>query len=411
MNALRRTGKAPAEQMMPGDERFMTPLKEAQFVERTPSANLAIYLMLLIVASALIWANLARVDEVAKADGKVVPEGREQVIASLEGGILRKIMVREGVLVEQGQDLVQLDPTRVEAQQNEGEAKQLALKGTLSRLVAEATGQPLRFPPEVLTKESLVQGETDLYQARRQALDEGVVVTRRNLGLIERELALSEKMAARGLMSEVEVMRLRRQANDLGLQIQERVNKFRQDATTDMTRVRSELAQIEEQMVVKQDVLRRTVLQSPVRGLVKNIRINTVGGVVPGGATIMEIVPVGTTILVEAKIKPADIGFVKPGMPAVVKLTAYDFYTYGGISGTLQMLSPDAFADEGKSATESSYYRALIRCDATNLKSHGNPLPVLPGMAAMVEVRTGDRTVMQFLLKPMMKAKESFKER
>jgi adhesin transport system membrane fusion protein len=210
MKALRRAGRGPAaEQMMPGDERFMTPLKEAQFVERTPRANLAIYLMLLIVASALIWANLARVDEVAKADGKVVPEGREQVIASLEGGILRKIMVREGMLVEQGQDLVQLDPTRVEAQQNEGEAKQLALKGTLARLVAEATGQPLRFPPEVLAKESLVQGETDLYQARRQALDEGVVVTRRNLGLIERELALSEKMSARGLMSEVEVMRLR----------------------------------------------------------------------------------------------------------------------------------------------------------------------------------------------------------
>jgi len=228
--------------------------------------------------------------------------------------------------------------------------------------------------------------------------------------LIDRELALSEKMAARGLMSEVEVMRLRRQFNDLTLQIQERVNRFRQDATTDMTRVRTELAQLEEQMVVKQDVLRRTVLQSPVRGLVKNIRLVTLGGVVPAGATIMEIVPVGDTILVEAKVKPADIGFVKPGMDAVVKLSAYDYYTYGGITGKLQYLSPDAFGEEGKAA-DSSYYRALIRCDASNLKAHGKPLPVLPGMAASVEIRTGDRSVMQFLLKPMMKAKEAFKER
>jgi adhesin transport system membrane fusion protein len=395
---------------MPGDARFLSPIKEAELTERTPRADWSIYLMLLTLVVSVAWASLAHVDEVAKADGKVVPEGREQVIASLEGGILRKLMAREGMLVEKGQELAQLDPTRVEAQQNEGTAKQLALKATLARLVAESTGRLLRFPPEVLANEAIVQGETELYQARRQALDEGVSVNRRNLVLIDRELALSEKMAARGLMSEVEVMRLRRQFNDLTLQIQERVNRFRQDATTDMTRVRTELAQLEEQMVVKQDVLRRTVLQSPVRGLVKNIRLVTLGGVVPAGATIMEIVPVGDTILVEAKVKPADIGFVKPGMDAVVKLSAYDYYTYGGITGKLQYLSPDAFGEEGKAA-DSSYYRALIRCDASNLKAHGKPLPVLPGMAASVEIRTGDRSVMQFLLKPMMKAKEAFKER
>jgi adhesin transport system membrane fusion protein len=320
------------------------------------------------------------------------------------------VLVREGSLVEEGQDLVQLDPTRVEAQQNEGEAKQLALKATLARLVAESMGKPLRFPPEVLRNESMVQAEVEMYQARKQALDEGVAVNRRNLALIQRELDLSERMSARGLMSEVEVMRLRRQSNDLTLQIQERVNRFRQDATTDLTRVRTELSQIEEQMVVKQDVLKRTILKSPVRGLVKNIRIGTIGGVVPGGATILELVPLGTTTLVEAKVRPSDIGFVKPGMPAVVKLSAYDFYTYGGIAGTLQYLSPDAFSDDGKTG-ESSYYRALIRCDASKLKSHGKPLPVLPGMAATVEIRTGERSVMQFILKPMMKAQEAFRER
>jgi adhesin transport system membrane fusion protein len=393
-----------------GDEKFLSPIREAQLAESFPRADWAIYLMLMAVVAAVAWACLAHVDEITKAEGKVVPDGREQVIASLEGGILRKVLVREGSLVEQGQDLVQLDPTRVEAQQNEGEAKQLALKATLARLVAESMGKPLRFPPEVLRNESMVQGEIELYQARKQALDEGVAVNRRNLALIQKELDLSERMSARGLMSEVEVMRLRRQSNDLTLQIQERVNRFRQDATTDLTRVRTELSQIEEQMVVKQDVLKRTILKSPVRGLVKNIRIGTIGGVVPGGATILELVPLGTTTLVEVKVKPSDIGFVKPGMPAVVKLSAYDFYTYGGIAGTLQYLSPDAFSDDGKTA-ESSYYRALIRCDASTLKSHGKPLPVLPGMAATVEIRTGERSVMKFILKPMMKAQEAFRER
>jgi adhesin transport system membrane fusion protein len=398
------------EEYFAGDEKFLSPIREAQLAESFPRADWAIYLMLMAVIAAVAWACLAHVDEITKADGKVVPDGREQVIASLEGGILRKVLVREGSLVEQGQDLIQLDPTRVEAQQNEGEAKQLALKATLARLVAESMGKPLRFPPEVLRNESMVQAEVEMYQARKQALDEGVAVNRRNLALIQRELDLSERMSARGLMSEVEVMRLRRQSNDLTLQIQERVNRFRQDATTDLTRVRTELSQIEEQMVVKQDVLKRTILQSPVRGLVKNIRIGTIGGVVPAGATILELVPLGTTTLVEAKVKPSDIGFVKPGMPAVVKLSAYDFYTYGGIAGTLQYLSPDAFSDDGKTG-ESSYYRALIRCDASKLKSHGKPLPVLPGMAATVEIRTGERSVMQFILKPMMKAQEAFRER
>ncbi|MEY4766259.1 MAG: hypothetical protein RI907_2932 [Pseudomonadota bacterium] len=398
------------EAFFPGDEKFLSPIREAQLAEATPRANWAIYLMLLAVGAALTWACLAKVDEVTKAEGKVVPDGREQVIASLEGGILRKVLIKEGTLVEKGQDLVQLDPTRVAAQQNEGEAKQLALMGTLARLVAESTGNPLRFPPEVLRNTQIVQSETELYQARRQLLEEAVAVNRRNLGLIRRELDLSERMSERGLMSEVEVMRLRRQANDQTLQIQDRVNRFRQEATTDLTRVRTELSQVEEQMVVKQDVLKRTVLQSPVRGLVKNIRIGTVGGVVPAGATIMEIVPLGETILVEARVKPADIGFVKTGMPAVVKLSAYDFYTYGGMSGTLQYLSPDAFSDDGKTA-ENSYYRALIRCDASTLKAKGKPLPVLPGMAATVEIRTGERTVMTFILKPMLKAKEAFQER
>ncbi|RZI81733.1 MAG: HlyD family type I secretion periplasmic adaptor subunit [Rubrivivax sp.] len=395
-----------------GDEKFLSGVKEAQLTEATPQAAWSIYLMLLIVVCTIVWSTIARVDEITKVEGRVVPDGREQVIASLEGGILRSMLVREGMMVEKGQDLLQLDPTRYEAQQNEGQAKQLALKGTLARLVAEATGRVLRFPPEVLAMPTIVQGETEAYEARRQALDEAVGVTRRSLGLLNRELMMSERMSAKGLMSEVEVMRLRRQVNDINLQIQERINRFRQEASTELVKARTELAQIEEQMVVKQDVLRRTTLKSPVHGLVKNIRIGTVGGVVQAGAAILEIVPIGPRVLVEARIKPADMGFVRVGLPVEVKLTAYDYYTYGGLKGVIEYISPDALGEESKAASQdATYYRALVRSDTSTLHQGKKPLSVMPGMTASVEVRTGDRTVLQFLLKPLLKSQEAFREK
>lgn len=412
MVALRVPRRSEEGRYYPGDEEFLAGIKQAEVVETTPQAIWSIYLMLTIVVCAVVWSIVARVDQITRADGKVVSDGREQVIASLEGGILRAILVKEGMTVEKGQDLVLIDPTRAEAQQNEGQAKRLALTGTLSRLLAESTGKPLLFPKEVLAQPQIVQGETESYVARKQALEEAVGVTRRSLELLRRELAMAERMSAKGLMSEVEVMRLQRQVNDLTLQIQERVNRFRQDASGELVRVRTELAQLEEQMVVKQDMLTRTTLKSPVRGMIKNIRIATVGGVVPAGGSIMEILPLGPRVLIEARIKPADIGFVRVGLPVTVKLTAYDYYMYGGLKGTIEYISPDALGDEAKTgAPDTTYYRALIRSDASTLRKGGQPLPVMPGMTASVEVRTGERTVMQYMLQPLVKSQEAFRER
>lgn len=395
-----------------GDDEFMSGIKQAELVETTPQAIWAIYLMLAAVVVAITWAFLARVDQITKADGRVVSDGREQVIASLEGGILGNVLVREGMMVEKGQDLVQIDPTRAEAQQNESQAKRLALTGTLARLLAESTGRKLVFPPEVMADRQIVQGETESYEARRQSLEEAVSVTRRSQGLLRRELTMAERMSAKGLMSEVEVMRLQRQVNDLTLQIQERVNRFRQDASAELVRVRTELAQLEEQMVVKQDMLTRTILKSPVRGLVKNIRIATVGGVVPAGAPIMEILPVGKKILIEARIKPSDIGFVRVGQPVTVKLSAYDYYIYGGLKGVIEYISPDALGDDAKTgAKDATYYRAMIRSDTSTLHQGSKPLAVMPGMTATVEVRTGERTVAEYLLLPLVKSQEAFRER
>ena len=261
----------------------------------------------------------------------------------------------------------------------------------------------------------VTQSETDSYQARRRALGEAVASNQRNQRLLERELAMAQTMAAKGLMSEVEVMRLRRQVNDLALTTQERVNRFRQDATAELVRVQTELTTLGEQQVVRDDILKRTTLTSPVRGLVKNIRINTVGGVVTAGAPVMEIVPVDDQVLVELRIKPDDIGFVRVGHPVEIKLSAYEYMVYGSLHGKVESLSPDALGDNdrGQAAPGASatWYRALVRADASTLKAGGKTLTVLPGMVGTAEIRVGRRSVLSFLLRPMMKANEAFTER
>lgn len=403
-----RKSKQPAS----GDMAYMADVRAAMVVDAMPGTTWTLYLIAAALIAAITWASIARVDEVTRADARVIPDGKEQVIASLEGGILRELHVREGQMVLEGQELAQLDPTRFESQQNEGQAKRVALLAASARLSAEATGKTPSFPKAVLEMPAVAESETDAFIARKRALDEALHTNARNVELLMKELGVSEAMSAKGLMSEVEVMRLRRQVNDLQLQSRERVNKFRQDATTDLTRVQTELSLLEEQMAGRADVLRRTVLTSPVRGLVKNIRANTIGGVVSPGAPVMEIVPMGSRVLVEARIKPRDIGFVRLGQRAEVKLAAYDYTTYGGLQGKIEYISPDALGDtERASTSDTTYYRVTLRSDRSTLKEKGKPLPIIPGMTGQVEVRTGERSVLSFILRPMLKSKEAFRER
>ena len=391
---------------------YVAEVSAAQIVVPPRAARGALVLMLALFFALIGWASVARVDKVTRADGRVVPDGREQLVASLEGGILRELYVSEGMQVEAGQDLVKLDPKRFEAQQAEGEAKRFSLLVTAARLEAEASGRKLEFPEEAAKVPRVVKAETEAFEARMRLLNEANGANQRSVELVRRELAIAESMAAKGLMTALDVMRLQRQLNELRLQSQERLNRFRQDASLDLVRVRTELAQLNEQLVVRQDLLDRTVLKSPVRGLVKNIRMNTLGGVVAPGAPIMEIVPLGPRVLVEARFKPADIGFVRVGLKVEIKLSAYDFTTYGGLQGTIESISPDALGDPERAASaDAMYYRALILADRSTLKSAGETLTVLPGMTATVDVRTGDRTVMGFLLQPMMKSREAFTER
>jgi adhesin transport system membrane fusion protein len=389
---------------------FLSALAAAQVDEPLPRITSVLYLLLAVVVCAVVWASLAKVDQVSRADGRIVPDGREQVIASAELGILRELLVKEGDRVEAGQVLARLDPTRVEAQQNEGEVKRLALKATLARLTAEASGRPLRFPPELRGQTGLVSAETEAYEARQRLLDEAVSSINRSSALLQRELKISKDMAARGLMSEVEVMRLDRQVNELVQQRAERVSRFRQEASSELVRLQNELAMQDEQKVVRDDALKRTVLVSPVRGMVKNIRANTLGGVVTTGAPVMEIVPLTDAVLVEARIKPAEVGFVRVGQDARVKLAGFDYNVFGGLEGRVEYISPDALGENDAKSADGRYYRALVRSERSTLRYKGEAVQVIPGMTAQVEIKTGERTVMSFLLRPMLRSREAMRE-
>jgi len=403
----------PAAPVLRADDLAYVSLQRAAMVlEPVRAATWAIYLMLAVLAAAVAWAALARVDMITRGEARVIPEGREQVIASLEGGILRELLVREGDAVKAGQVLALLDPTRVEAVQAEGQAKRTALRAAIARATAESSGQPLRFGIELKDARAAVAAETASYQARQRALQEAVAITQRSLGLLEKELAVAEGMSAKGLMSEVEVMRVRRQVNDLNLQVQERINRHRQEASVELAKLQTELTQLEENLVVRDDAVKRSTLTSPVNGLVKQIRTHTLGGVVAGGAPLMEIVPVGDKVLVEMRVKPADIGFLRVGQAAEIKLSAYEFTVYGSLSGKVVTISPDALGDpERAQAPDGTWYRALVEADRSSLQAGGKPLAAIPGMTGTAEVNVGERTVLSYLLRPMLKAREAFQER
>lgn len=389
---------------------FVSAIHAAQIDEPLPRATWALYLLCIVITAAIAWSALARVDEITRSDGRIVPDGREQVIASLDAGILRELKVREGQEVQAGEEIAYLDPTRVEAQQNEGQAKLLALKAAAARLTAEANGRAaIQWPADVDPKARYAQAEAESFEARKRLLEEAVSAINRSLGLISKELRMAQDMSAKGLMSDVEVMRLNRQVNEMQQQRTERLSRYRQEASQELVRVQSEMAQLDEQMVVRQDALTRTVLKSPVHGVVKAVKISTTGGVVASGAPIVEIAPIGPKVLVEAKIKPKDIGFVRLNQTAEVKLAGYDFNTYGGLEGKVTYISPDAVTEGDKSGE--GHYRVVVTAERNNLKYKGEPLPVIPGMTAVVEIKTGERSVLSYLLRPMMKSQEALRER
>lgn len=400
----------------------------------------------------LLWANFAVIDEVTKGDGKAIPSSKLQKIQNLEGGIVAELFVREGQIVEAGAPLIRLDDTRFVSNVGETEADRLSMLLRVERLSAEVDDRPLAFPDDVM-KAVPVQAasEKSLYESRRQQLHDEIgglqeqliqrqqelreftskqAQYRSGLALQRQEINMSEPLVAQGAVSPVEVLRLKRaevetrgqlDATTLAIpraesaikevqrKIDETRGKFRSEALTQLNEARTDLNKAKATGKALEDRVSRTLVTSPVRGIVKQLLVNTIGGVIQPGSDMVEIVPLDDTLLVEAKIRPQDIAFLHPGQEAIVKFTAYDYTIYGGLKAKLEQIGADTITDEDKKTT---YYMIKLRTDRSHLGTDEKPLLIIPGMVASVDIITGKKTILSYLLKPIIKARaEALHER
>jgi adhesin transport system membrane fusion protein len=368
---------------------------------------------------ALTWAGFFSLDEITRGQGKVIPSSREQVIQSLDSGVLREMLVREGDVVEKDQVLLQMDDARSGAGFREANEKYLSLVAIAARLRAEANNTALTFPPELKREKQLVLQETQAFEARKLALAESLTAMDASLAAITREIAMTAPLVKGGVMSEVELLRLKRQQADLMGQRAERKNRYLTDANNELTRVSSELSQTKENASARQDAFLHTTVKSPMKGVVKNVQVTTVGGVIQAGQPILEIVPTEDEMLVEAYVKPSEVAFLKVGQKAVVKLSSYDFNKYGGLDGELEHLSPDTLKDDRQQRKpganpadmEEGFYRILVRIKDPNRVRKGLKIEPTPGMTATVEIRTGQKTVLEYLFRPLQNVSQALRER
>lgn len=370
------------------------------------------WLTLLTVAVFLAWADWAKIDQITRAPGSVIASSKTQVIQSQEGGILESMMVKEGDRVERGDPVVYLERTQAESVYLESLAKQAALLATVSRLRSEVLDTPIEFPAELEGYPQFVSNQRELYVKRKSALVEELDALGKMGQLVRDELALNKPLLRTGDVSKTDILRLERQLADLESQQTNIRNKFFQEAQAELGKYEEELAAVKQQLAQRKDKLEQTTLYAPVNGIVKNIAVNTEGGVVRPGEEILQIVPIDDVLVVEAKVSPADIAFVRTGLPATIKIDAYDYTIYGDLSGTLTYISADTLTEERQNGEE-PYYRIQVRTENNRFSGDiAKALEILPGMTASVEIKTGSNTVLHYLTKPLTKTlSESLGER
>lgn len=386
--------------------RYNDQIDEAKIVK----SSRIIWIFVLLLISLIVWAYNAPLVEVSRGTGKVVPTSREQVIQSLEGGIISELLVREGDIVEADQILAQLDLTKTEANVGESSARYRAALASIARLESEVNQTALIFPKELENYPHLIETETRLYKTRKEGLNESLAGLRQALDLVQQELRLTRSLAQAGAASNVEVLKLQRQVSELQLKITDRRSEYMVHAREELGKAKAEADSLESVIRGREDSLSRLTLRSPVRGIVKDVTVTTRGGVIPPNGQLMGIVPLDEQLLIEARISPRDVAFIYPGQEAKVKITAYDYSIYGGLDGEVTLISPDTIQDEVK--PEVFYYRVFIRTQTDALVSkNGNLFPIVPGMIATVDIKTGEKTVFDYLMKPINKAKEAMHER
>jgi multidrug efflux pump subunit AcrA (membrane-fusion protein) len=386
------------------------------FHQPAPGSRWLILLVFVIVAILGAWASLSELDQIARAQGQVIATSRTQVIQSANDGVIESLLVREGEHVRKGQILARLDRSQAEAARRDSLGKVAALKAALIRLQAEVFNRPLVFPADVRAHPAFVQNQTELFQRRQGAIREEVAALEESLGLVRKELDLSEKLLATGDIGQAEVIRLQKQVADFKGQITNRRNKYFQDAQAEMTKAEEDLSTQQQALAERTAVFERTEIIAPADGLVKNIQLTTPGAKVRPGDVIMELLPTGSALIVEAKLKPADIAYIRKDLPAAIKLDAFDYSIYGVLRGQVIYISPDALSEKTQQG-EQAYYRAHIRIDevalaARNREHPGKPVEIQPGMTATVDIATGSQTVLAYMTKPITKTlSESLSER
>ncbi len=424
---------------------YLESLSQAVLHSTPRRSRLVLYFWVLTVAAFLLWASIAKVDEIVRAQGKIVPSGENKVLQNLEGGIVEEILVKEGDAVKKGQILLKVKNLKSRSELAGYLSKYNELAARAARLKAEAKHRPLRFDP-ILAKEhpDLVARERSLYEANMGRLRAQIETFKkqirqkqeqlkearsklknleRSYKLIEEEVKMSEPMVKEGVKSKVDFLKLQREANAIKTQIdsvkdtiprirsaiaeiESRIDatklEFRGKSEKEMNEALGEMERLTEKIKAFRDTVNRTLVRSPVDGLVKKLYVNTIGGVVRPGMDLVEIVPLDKNLIAEVKVRPKDIAFIYPGQKALVKFTAYDYAIYGGLTGRVVGISPDTVTDK----KDRTFYIVRIRTDRNYLLSGGKKLKIIPGMVVNADIITGKRTILDYLLKPIMNSKD-----
>lgn len=421
---------------------FATDADLAMLRQEPLRARLLLRTIGIVVVLFLLWAALAQLDEVTRGEGKVIPSKQLQILQSIDGGLVSEILVKEGDVVNPNQLLIKIDETRFVSSVKENQAQYLGLMAKAARLRAISEGKPFVPPPEVLKADpSIVQQERQFFEARNDELNAAISIARQQLAqrhqelneaqakkaqaaqgydLTSKELSVTRPLISSGAVSEVELLRLERDVsryrgeremasaqisriqaaiNEAQRKIEEVELTFRNEASKELSETMAKLNSLAEGSVALSDRVKQSSIRSPVKGTVKRLLVNTVGGVVQSGKDMIEIVPLEDALLLEAKVQPRDIAFLRPGQPVMVKFTAYDFSIYGGLDGTLEHIGADSVMDEKGNA----FYTVRVR---TSKPGFGDAnLPIIPGMVAEVDILTGKKSVLAYLIKPVLRAK------
>lgn len=414
------------------------------------------YLFVIIIAffiGALIWAAFSKIDELARGEGKVIPSEKIQKIQSLDGGIISEILVKEGNFVKKDQALMKIDTTRFQASLDENEQAFFSLQTTKVRLEAEYNlkvknkNKELIFPADLEKAPKYVKHQKILFDTRVDEFKSALNILETQLGqkvqelieleskrdrlveslnLVDEEFKAIQKFVKAGSKSTIDLITIKKELNTIKGELEstkisiprakyaineaenrilEKLKNFKSEALQELEKINSELKVYESKIISEKDKLDKTVVRSPVNGFIKLININTIGGVVQSGMDLIEIVPQSDILLVEAKIDPKDIAFINPSQKAIVKITAYDFSIYGGLDAKIVEISADSILDK-ESKTPTSYYKVVVKTDRNYLEKDGKKLPIIPGMIASVDIITGQKSILDFLMKPILKTKD-----